>query len=203
MLSPPTRSDSDTGLLKNKAAQISNRTKVKYPGHLGSIWMNSWEWFEVRRLTQRQRRKCSRLEGCWQPFHTRGSYQSPWSQSSRLYFSYSSVRWRGEKWSHLIWENCLFYRRSVRHLHPQYWPLPSTATPSRGQPAAGGWSRRWRPLTSDPCTPASSSSHCETTSAWGTYWCGTAGLCPLRREVRWRKTDQSMKRRKKRPRTAG
>lgn len=75
-------------------------------------------------------------------------------------------------------------QQSTGRLHPQRSSLPWRVAPSRGQPAAGGWSRRWLPLTSDPCTPASSSSHCETTSVSGTYWCGTAGLCPLRGEVK-------------------
>lgn len=46
------------------------------PGHGGSVWRNG-------RLTQRQPRMCSRLEGCWPPFHTCGSCRSPCSQSNR------------------------------------------------------------------------------------------------------------------------
>lgn len=70
--------------------------------------------------------------------------------------------------------------RFTRDSHPESGPPPGSAALSPGRPAAGGWSRLWLPLTSDPCTPSSSSSHCGTTSAWGTWRCGSAGLCRLR-----------------------
>lgn len=52
------------------------------------------KWIKRRRLTQRQPRMCSRLEGCWQLFHMSGSYRSPFFQSSLWCFFCSSVEYK-------------------------------------------------------------------------------------------------------------
>lgn len=71
--------------------RMTLKPSLKYPRHMGFIWMIFGNGSEDGSLTQRQPRMCSHLEGCWQLFHMSGSYRSLFFQSNLWCFSCSSV----------------------------------------------------------------------------------------------------------------